>query len=160
MEFKNEEKLVDKNMKDADNITYHDKPEVLINGSDEVNLTTQDNIDELDIETIQISQDKLADTTVEKRSSVVIHEERSQSSVQISAQSLDDLECEPVATVELDSEENNVVLGTSDTDKMNSIRTDTTFDDETPKASTFHMMVILTHLETVPTHNYQGFCIF
>ncbi len=97
----------------------------------------KNNVDELDLDSIQITQE----VEEEKRSSVVIHEDLiSESSQQLNTQSLDDLECDTVAMIELESSEN--ILGTSDVDKMNSIKTDTTYEDETPKASTFQMAVL------------------
>ena len=133
---------VDKINEVPDAIKQDDKLDGYVNG---VNSPTKDNIDELDIESIHISQDDNVNMGV--RSSVVIHEDVQGDDIDIdvlNTQSLDDLECDPVAMIDLDSEDNGILV-TSDTDKMNSIRTDTTFDDEstTPKASTFHMMVFL-----------------
>ena len=127
-----------------------------VNGESNSKISIRDNIDELDIESIQITKEQ--EEEKERPSSVVIHDviDTVESHSELKTQSLDDLECDPVAMIDLDDSEENAILATSDTDKMNSIRTDTTFDDDTPKASTFHMMVfpfLLANVEEFPTHN-------
>eukprot|EP00834_Sanchytrium_tribonematis_P005870 NODE_387_length_8274_cov_0.737125.p4 type:complete len:209 gc:universal NODE_387_length_8274_cov_0.737125:3321-2695(-) len=124
--------------------------------------STRNNIDELDIESISITDDE--QKSEGKRSSVVIHDEidtDQEPPIEINAESLDDLECEPVSMIDLESEDNQVVVTASDTEKNNSYRTDTTVDDETetPKASIFQMTVFLVYIEKLSTNNSYRFWV-
>lgn len=117
------------------------------------NEPNKNNIDELDMESMSI-EDKDA-----SRSSVVVHEDVENTEItQVNTDSLDELDCDPVEMIDLESEDIQVSI--SDGDKNNSYKTDTTFDEETPKASTMNMQVLSTHSVRLPAHNNQGFWLF